>query len=227
MRKTYPKIDYHVPLHSENFYHIYNRANGKDMLFRTDADRRFFLNQYRKYLSPFLQTFVYQLLGNHFHFVVKINSISEILSFLESLPQKELTKPHHKFLETPTDLLEAHPVLENQFLRLFTSYAMRYNRIYDRKGNLFHRPFKRVSVNSERHFGNLVCYVHANCRKHGLQRDFVSYPWSSYQAILSNRPTQVSRQFVLDWFGGIDAFVQFHQRDQNVDVIADWIIEEE
>jgi len=167
------------------------------------------------------------LLGNHFHLVVKIKSKEQITVYLESLPPNKQTIPQKKFLEATLDLRVLHPVLENQFLRLFTSYAMRYNRLYQRNGNLFHRPFKRVAVNSEAHVGNLVYYVHTNCRKHGLQHDFVSYPWSSYQAMISTKPTCLDRQFVLDWFGGLDAFTQFHQREHDLDELTPWVLEEE
>ena len=229
MRKALHKIDYFVPLHAENYYHVYNRANGKEMLFRTDDDRRFFLKQYDKYLSHFLKTFVYQLLGNHFHLVVQVESVERIAAYLQVLPQKELTIPQRNFLGTPPELRTAHSVLENQFLRLFTSYAMRFNKIYERHGNLFHRPFKRVTVNSEGHFGNLIKYVHTNCRKHGLQQDFFNYPWSSYPAMISTKPTRLERAFVLDWFGGLEAFVKFHQRerDNELGAISNWVIEED
>ncbi|MFQ5446518.1 MAG: hypothetical protein ACE5FF_06255 [Saprospiraceae bacterium] len=197
--KTHDTPDYYASFYGEIFYHVYNRANGEEVLFRADTDRQFFLRQYGKYLSPFLKT----LLGNHFHLVVKVKSTEQITAYLESLQPNERTIPQKIFLEAAPDFRVLHPVLENQFLRLFTSYAMRYNKLYQRKGNLFHRLFKRVAVNSEAHFGNFVYYVHANCRKHGFQHDFVDYPWSSYGALLSSKPTRLDRHCVrLVWRAG-------------------------
>ena len=47
-----------------------------------------------------------------------------------------------------------HKVLSSQFTRFFTSYALRFKRKYKRDGNLFYRPFKRVSVKNESHLTN-------------------------------------------------------------------------
>lgn len=225
MRKPKPTPDYLVKFCGDCFYHIYNRTNGGELLFRTDEDRRFFLKQYDLYLSPFLKTFAYQLLGNHFHFVVQIKSEEAITSFLESIPLKERTIPQKAYLAMTTEKRVLHRVLENQFLRLFTSYATVYNSRHKRKGNLFNRPFKRVAVNSEEHFGHLIYYIHTNCKKHKLQDDFISYTWSSYHAMVSDRPTKLERQFVLDWFGGLDAFIAFHERENDTEEVQHWFIE--
>lgn len=227
MRKPKPTPDNLAKLCGDEFYHVYNRTNGGELLFRSDDDRRFFLQQYDKYLSPFLKTYVYQLLGNHFHFVVQIRSEAQITAYLESLPLKERTIPQKEFLALSTEKRVLHKVLENQFLRFFTSYATVFNARYQRKGNLFNRPFKRVVVNSETHFGHLIYYVHTNCKKHGLQDDFINYQWSSYQAMVMNKPTKLERDFVLAWFGGLSAFINFHQREQDLGDMNNWLIEDD
>jgi len=127
----------------------------------------------------------------------------------------------------PTERRVLHKALENQFLRLFTSYATVFNAKYKRKGNLFNRPFKRVAVNSETHFGHLIYYVHTNCKKHKLQDDFIHYQWSSYQAMVSDKPTKLERNFVLEWFGGLNTFINFHKREQDLGEINNWLIEDD
>ena len=52
-------------------YHVYNRTNNKELLFKTDENRLYFLRQYAKYLEPFVDTFCWTLLPNHFHFYYK------------------------------------------------------------------------------------------------------------------------------------------------------------
>jgi hypothetical protein len=39
-------------LSSDNFYHIYNRANGADKLFRSKENYHYFLQKYQQYISP-------------------------------------------------------------------------------------------------------------------------------------------------------------------------------
>ena len=75
------------------------------------------------------------------------------------------------------------------------------------KGHLFNRPFKRLEVKDNAHLTQLFVYIHANSMKHGITKDFINYKWSSYQAILSNHPTNIKREEVLNWFGGKDRFI--------------------
>ena len=66
-------------------YHVYNRTNNKELLFRLDENRLFFLRQYAKYLEPYLDTFCWALLPNHFHFLVRIKSNENIKNYLKTI----------------------------------------------------------------------------------------------------------------------------------------------
>jgi putative transposase len=72
----------------EGVYHVYNRTNNKELLFREEDNYYFFLKKYHQYLGPFVYTYCYNLLPNHFHLVIRIKPVKEILSFLQSLPVK-------------------------------------------------------------------------------------------------------------------------------------------
>ena len=97
-----------------------------------------------------------------------------------------------------------------QFQRLFTSYAKAFNKQQDRYGNLIQRPFKRKAVADDSHFFQLVYYIHNNARKHGYTTDFRTYKWSSYLAFLSDEPTKLERDEMLELFGGREHFITFH-----------------
>src|SRR5256885_9523951 len=84
-------------------YHIYNRTNNKERLFRQDADRFFFIQQYEEYLSPFLKTYAFNLLDNHFHFVVSVRSQVEIIAYLNTLDIKLLTQKEMYLLNNPEE----------------------------------------------------------------------------------------------------------------------------
>lgn len=62
---------------------------------------------------------------------------------------------------------------------------------------------------------NLVTYIHRNPQKHGFVDDFRDWPYSSYDAILLEKPTRVQRIVVLEWFGGLDNFLVEHQQAPN------------
>jgi len=142
--------------------------------------------------------------------MARVKLEEEIVSYVEGLAEKERTTAQKKLLIEGSDEVTIHQTVERQFTRLFTSYAMRFNDHFNRKGNLFHRPFKRVMIESEAHFTFLIYYIHANPMKHRLVSNFRQYLWSSYQSILSDKPTQLERAEVIDWFGGKEAFKEYH-----------------
>jgi putative transposase len=58
---------------SEAYYHIYNRGNNKHIIFFEDDNYSFFLNQFKKHVSPFCEVYAYCLMPNHFHFFIRVN----------------------------------------------------------------------------------------------------------------------------------------------------------
>ena len=75
---------------------------------------------------------------------------------------------------------------------------MAFNKENNRNGSLFVHPFRRVEVAEESHFTQLIIYHHANVLKHLGQKNFQNYKWSSYNSILSDRPTHLKREEVLE-----------------------------
>ncbi|TAK49354.1 MAG: hypothetical protein EPO28_00800 [Saprospiraceae bacterium] len=176
MKKITEYINYECPLAPGYFYHVFNRSNNKELLFRSDENRKYFLKKFQEYLSPFLAVYCYCLLGNHFHLLVRIREERELENYLLGLPIQERSIAQKKLLSLSPDLRMWSDVLTSQFQRFFTGYAMAVNKQWGRQGNLFHRPFQRVAVQDENHLMWLVYYLHANPKKHGLMEDFRRYP---------------------------------------------------
>jgi REP element-mobilizing transposase RayT len=193
-------------LTEDNIYHIYNRTNNREPLFLSDDNRRFFLKRYADFLSPFSDTFCWCLLPNHFHFLVKIKSPGEIKSHLQNQEVRNAAEKDYLSTEQPCS-----KVLEKAFHRFFTSYSMAFNKQHNRKGNLFHRPFKRIEVIRKSHFTQAVIYIHTNPLKHKIATDFTKYQWSSWQSLLSDAPTRLLRKELMDWFGNKEQFIKAHQ----------------
>lgn len=225
MRKR-KKIDYHAPLIASHNFHVYNRTNKKEILFKDDEDRKTFFDKYREYVSEYVDTYAFCLLGNHFHFVLRVKSVERIIKVVESVPRDMLGIAQKKFLKQEKKDRTVFEVMERQFNKFFTSYAKYFNKKYKRQGNLFTRRFKRIAVQNELHFGKLICYVHVNPTKHKLMADYRKYHWSSYQTYLNTNSTLLARNVILDWFGGINNFLEHHIMTHNYDDMLDILIED-
>ncbi len=203
---------------------MYNRTNNKELLFKTDENRLYFLKQYAKYLQPFLDTFCWCLLPNHFHFLVRVKTTEEIKGYLNSLPAQTLKPVEKNYL---TDKATTELLIEFEWKRFFTSYSMAFNKQHNRTGNLFHRPFKRVQIIKESYFTQAIVYIHANALRHKVCKDFTKYQWSSWQTMISTNPTHVCRHEVLEWFGGLQPFIDAHKGMTEYYYDSDVAIEEE
>ena len=71
---------------------------------------------------------------------------------------------------------------------------------------------KRVEIKDDGQFTSTVFYVHKNAVHHGLCKNIADWKWCSYNAMLTEAPTQLSRQAVLNWFGGREKFIEFHNQ---------------
>ena len=197
-----------LPLEHDQYYHIYNRGNNRENLFRTPDNYRYFLKLYAKYIEPIAETFAYCLLPNHFHLLVHIKTV-------EAINQ----------VQTQTNF--QHPKKPSQFFsNFFNAYTKTFNKAYQRTGALFERPFGRIPVTSDAYFLQLIIYIHRNPQKHGLIADFSEWPYSSYCTLLSKQSSRIRRETVLDWFGGRDYFEQLHQQEVNETWLEPLILED-
>jgi putative transposase len=150
------KKNYVADFYDEGIFPVYNRTNNKELLFKSDENRSYFLKQYHKYLHPFPDTFCWNLLPNHFHFLVRIKTTDVIKKHLQTLPVLKLKPIERKYIN---DSATTELLMELEWKRFFNSYAMAFNKQNKRKGNLFQRPFKRVEVMKESHFTQAIVYT--------------------------------------------------------------------
>jgi putative transposase len=208
-------------LHPDTFYHVYNRGINGEQIFKRTENYRYFLQLYAEYIEPIAMTYAYVLMGNHFHFLMKTKSETEIKTFYNNL-----WKDDPRFIGTngmPIKQLKdrtAEYIISKQFSHFFNSYAQAINNQEKRTGGLFEKPFRRIPIYNMAYAKHTVYYIHFNPQKHGFVDDFRDYPHSSYHSFISDFPTKLPRQKVMNWFGGLQDFLAYHGVEHDLE--ADW-----
>lgn len=194
---------YYTKFEEDKFYHVYNRTVDKQAMFKNKDNYVFFLKKLNEYLTPVVELYAYCLLGNHFHLLLRVKPLPDLTTF-EKLSNLKSDK-------------SAHDIVSHQFRKFFQSYAMAFNKQHNRIGTLFQTPFKRVLIDQEDYFTQLVYYIHANPQLHGLISDFRQWKWSSYRRILSDRPSKLKKKEVIEWFTDLLNFEKYH-KEQYVNI---------
>jgi putative transposase len=222
----------HETLSADYTYHIYNRANGNECLFKSAENYSYFLKKYLEYINPIADTFCYCMMPNHFHFLIRIKSKKELQAFFEEQEElrglKSLSEPLPKFetLEGVTAEIKPRKPIEllisKQFSNFFSGYTQAFNKQHGRMGSLFMKNFKRKKINTSTYLIQLIQYIHHNPIEARLALKLEDWPYSSYLQIIS--PIQSSflkREELLNWVDGIDNFKYIHTQQISEPLLDD------
>ncbi len=144
---------------SNEYYHIYNRGNGKHDIFLDDEDYDRFIkiiyvcNSERNFNfrdsiidtkidafdfergTPLVSILAWVLMPNHFHIVL---------------------------ISPRSDLGEGYNPISEFIRKVSTAYVMYFNKKYKRTGSLFEGKFKSKHIKEENYFNYIFSYVHLN-----------------------------------------------------------------
>ena len=197
-------------LQPDTFYHIYNRANGNEILFKSDENYSFFLRKYKQYISPICNTYCYCLMPNHFHFLIEIKSQAELELFFNQKTSSSITlqaKPD------PQGFKNLEGLITQQFSNFFNCYVKAFNKQYNRKGSLLMHPFKRKKISTQQYLLQLVKYIHLNPVEAKLCSSSQLWDYSSYASLVSDKETLLMRSAVIEWFNDASNFKRVHQTE--------------
>jgi REP element-mobilizing transposase RayT len=200
-----------IPLEPGHYYHIYNRGNNRENIFFEERNYLYFMQLYQKYILPACDTFAYCLMRNHFHLLMRVKENPAQASEVFETSEVSKQASHDQTSEALKTSEVSSKVVVQRFSNFFNSYAKAINTTYHRTGSLFQNRFSRIEVDPDRYFARLVHYIHFNPQKHGFAADFRQYPYSSYQTLVSAKPTNLRRAEALAWFQGQDNFIKFHE----------------
>ena len=195
-------------LHFGLMYHVYNRGVNRCNIFHEKANYLYFLNLFVTHIAPVVEVYAYCLLPNHFHFLLRLKEADAILNHpdLQDYWKHARDNRPHQY-----------------FSNFFNAYARAFNNRYGRTGSLFQRPFGRIPVTHDAYFYNLITYIHRNPQTHGFVDDFRDWPYTSYDAILPDKPTRVEKTAVLDWYSSNQQFQEAHQSAPDEKPLQKWL----
>lgn len=115
---------------------------------------------------------------------------------------------------------EKNSTIGNIMKRINISYAMYFNKKYNRIGPVFQDRFKSESVEDDRYLLSLVRYIHQNPLKAGLVGSLQEYQWSSYREYINKNieGLVIERERVLSLFDGnekqaMKEFISFNKQE--------------
>ena len=183
-----------------NYYHVFNRGNGKNEIFLEPADYKIFIYRLRENLFPVpelensqpeqiskykrkalpanaFSLISYCLMPNHFHFLIKQNGDIKIGKLVQ---------------------------------KLCTGYAVYFRKKYEHIGHLFQGTFKAINIESESYLTWLSAYIHQNPKVAGLVTNLEDYPYSSYLDYVGKRNGNLClKNVILDKFKNPDDYKNF------------------
>jgi REP element-mobilizing transposase RayT len=139
----------------EQVYHLYNRSNNKEKLFREPENYRYFMQRYAFHLGPYFDLLAYCLMPTHFHLMIQVKPGIDIRA------------------------------ARNSIGRWQSSYTKAFNKRYERRGNLFQQHAKTKWVDDDSYLLTLASYIHQNPVRAGLAASPADWPFSSFHELTS------------------------------------------
>ncbi len=88
-------------------------------------------------------------------------------------------------------LSPGEPNLPESMRKLFSAYASRFNRKYERKGHLFAGPYRQAVCLDDAYVLAASLYIHLNPVRAGIVKDAVKYRWAS-TSLYAKKPRKES-----------------------------------
>lgn len=115
---------------------------------------------------------------------------------------------HFHFLISVKEKIKKSP--SQCFSNFFNAYSKSFNKQYKRHGSLFEKNFRRKHINNQSYLLQVVYYIHANPIKHKFVDEIKDWPYSSYQAYVTNKKTKIDKMECLFWFNNLQGFKDYH-----------------
>lgn len=167
-----------MKFYENQYYHLFNRTNNEEALFRSRENYLYFLKKYSFYLCYSFDTIAYCLMPTHFHFLAKV-------------------KPFNKSSDDCQSSDDYSHKISNQIAILLRSYTRAFNKMWNRHGNLFNQKTNAIQINNENYYITLASYIHQNPIRSKLVDKAEEWEFSSYQDYLDLRKSNLPNKELL------------------------------
>lgn len=188
-------------------YHVFNRAVALNRLFCSWDNVAKFRAVLTAKVKPVFAIYSLSLVGNHFHLHGRVRSLDELEAYLRSLSKP--LKRQRRYLDGEIGFQE---FIGDAFARAFHAYGRSFNIHAKRTGSLMDQTVRRLRVRDDLLSRRLCVYHHANAMKHGLYPGYTTLKGlTTYAEIVKGASDLVDLEAVYARFGGVEAFVRFHE----------------
>ncbi len=210
-----------VPFVNGEFYHIFNRGNEKQFIFKCEVDRERFLHTLLYYQVEGPKPKLSQFLKQPKEALNTSKKLVQIVSFC-------LMNNHYHLLLTPS----REGSVTEFMSKVGNSYTKYFNTRYNRIGTLFQAEFKSVFIETNNQLLQVNRYIHLNPLVGGLIERLEDYPWSSYLEYLGQLfPSVCIQEPILGQFSSRREYEEFIKDHANyileIILIKDCLIDQE
>lgn len=177
-----------IPTCPEEFYHIYNRGNRKQIIFYSHLDYVRFLFLILFFQSPVNFPKINRLLEDNArhgkHPVLDIEIVDK--DVYDQIIKERYVELNHFILMPNHFHIGVRETkkggVQKYMQRVLNAYTKSFNTKYEKSGHVFQGPYKIVHVSTNEQLLYLSAYIHLNARelKEWRGQEDV-YPYSSYQ----------------------------------------------
>lgn len=152
-----------VKLVSDEYFHLYNRGNGKHKIFLDEED----YDRFEKILYLCNSEKNFNFRDSIVDIKIEAFDFERGTPIVSILAWVLMPNHFHLFLISPRQGLgeEEKDNISKYMQKVATAYVMYFNKKYKRTGSLFEGKFKAKHVNKENYFNYLFAYIHLNCIK--------------------------------------------------------------
>ena len=186
---------------ADSYYHVYARGSSRQEIFLEDEDYAYFLQLFRRYLSPqemknsagvpyeklheSIEVLCYCIMPNHFHLLIY---------------QRE------------------EGSMQRLMRGVMTSYSRYFNTKYKRTGSLFESRYKASRISDQVYLEHISRYIHLN------PKNWRGYPYSSLNVYRGGEVSDWTKpEKILELFNSrqhYETFVQdYEQAQRELDMI--------